>query len=449
MKAIYHILKKAPAIYKEDMQIELEKLAQQLVSSGRMRIDTDYNSNFITYSDPNYNIHIFFSHEELTNAVLMPIVEKTIKNHYKIKNKIISDAMLSTIVKKLKGKAQKLFLVSAETKIRLARVLVQSAHPIIIRWLLLDKAQIFITYSNSIGDVMSIQDWKRSGNNSGMQSTDGSNICIYVSCGGDPFAKNSETNPEYGNGWAALARMQIIAGQEIGHYADIKRDEIGRQIGRFSANFACTMANRAVKDARKKDELKCIKIIKILNNNGLSALAQLERKEKFYKSQKLANLSLLFIKLRIIYYKIKLMNFAKSKKYSFIKQLNNRYTYLGTTILGVIHDTLTHLSPQADVYKRADKDAEEAIKCVEALARVPQQVNKLGFITTRALMPNLYKIYYKEIIPSAIENYTKLTGKKYKRSFEKYNLNFIEKIQLALKLGKFKNKHKFTEITKL
>ncbi len=44
-------------------------------------------------------------------------------------------------------------------------------------------------------------------------------------------------------------------------------------------------------------------------------------------------------------------------------------------------------------------EAEEAIACVEALARVPQQVMKWGYLTTKSTMHDLYKIYYGEVIP--------------------------------------------------
>ncbi len=36
--------------------------------------------------------------------------------------------------------------------------------------------------------------------------------------------KNSKDHPIYGGGFAAVARLQIIAAQELGHFADIKRD---------------------------------------------------------------------------------------------------------------------------------------------------------------------------------------------------------------------------------
>jgi hypothetical protein len=282
MNSIYHILDKIPAIYKEDMQVEYEMLAMELVKSGKLRIDTDYYCNFVRYTDPNYGINIFMSHEELTSKTLIQASKDNIRKAYHQQNKPISNKQIASIMIDLNNKVGKLLMVSDELKMQLARIFVQSAHPIVIRWLLLDKVEVFITYSNSIGDVMDIQTWKRAGTNSGMQSTDGRNVCIYVSCGGDPFAKNNATNPTYGNGWAALARLQIIAGQELGHYADIMRDHEGKQISRHSANFSCTIAKPHVIEARKNDIARCKALSKLLIECGINKLIKIENKLKFY-----------------------------------------------------------------------------------------------------------------------------------------------------------------------
>jgi hypothetical protein len=61
MSSIYHILDKIPFIYKEDMQVEYEELAQALVKSGKLRIDTDYYCNFVRFSDPGLGVNIFLS----------------------------------------------------------------------------------------------------------------------------------------------------------------------------------------------------------------------------------------------------------------------------------------------------------------------------------------------------------------------------------------------------
>ncbi len=448
MNSIYHILDKVPAIEEDEMQIEYEHLAKQLVVSGRLRIDTDYYSNFTHFSDPSYNISLMLTIEELTNPDLIKLTKKEIKNLYLIKNKQLSETQLSTIIKKLQKQIKKLLPVSDQLKMRLARILVQSAHPIVIRWLLLDRTQIFITYSHSIGDVMDISSWKRSGSNSGMQSTDGSNVCIYVSCGGDPFAENNKTNPVYGDGWASLARLQIIAGQEIGHYADIIRDAQGRQIGRHSANFACTRAASHVKKARKADIVRCNKLYDKLLAGGMDKLLELEEKLKFYDDQKLSNIRVYFIRILRIYYKWKFFKFAQVNRYVFIEKFKNE-KYVASMIKAMIIDMHSHLAPIADVYKRSNLEAEEAIACVEALARVPQQVMKWGYLTTRASMHDLYKIYYKEVIPSLIENYELFTGYKYTRSLKKKKISWINKIMKKFAIGKYKNRVIFQEVRDL
>lgn len=446
MNSIYHILDKIPPIYKEDMQVEYEELAQALVKSGKFRIDTDYYCNFVRFSDPSVGVNIFLSHEELTTPTLLKDSKEHIKKIYKARGRTVSAEKLSSIITDLKRKTGKLLIPNDELKIQLARIFVQSAHPIVIRWLLIDKVEVFITYSNSIGDVMDISNWKKAGSNSGMQSTDETNVCIYVSCGGDPFAKNNDANPTYGDGWAALARLQIIAGQEIGHFADIKRDPLGRQISRHSANFSCTQATPHVQKARRKDIERCNNLTKILEECGIGKLIQIENKLKFYYKQKVSGTRVWWLKLIAKYYRSQLLSATQKKKLTFVKRFN-REKFIGLSLTAMIEDMHSHLSPIANVYKRKDPQAQEAISCVEALARVPQQVNKWGYLTTRATMHDLYKVYYHEVIPSLIENYQYMTKTKYKRNFSRYKASFIATLWTKIIGGK--NKFKFKEVRDL
>jgi Protein of unknown function (DUF2748) len=443
MTSIYHILDKIPSIDEQDMQIEYENLAKKLVNSGRMRIDTDYYCNFSRFSDPSSGITIMMTKEELSDINLLKKTRQVIKNLYSKKNKTITDKQIDSIITELLNQTKKLFTVPSETQIRLARIFVQSAHPIVIKWLLLDRTQIFITYSHNIGDVMDISSWKTSGTNSGMQSTDGSNVCIYVSCGGDPFSPNNKNNPVYGDGFAAVARLQIIAGQEIGHYADIMRDAQGRQIGRHSANFSCTRAKPHVKQGRRNDIERCQKLYKNLLSWGMDKILFLEEQLKFYDKQKISGLKVLWIKISIKYHKRKLLRLALNHHCIFIKRFSKE-KYMGIMIKAMIFDMQSNLSPVADVYKRSDPEAEEAIACVEALARVPQQVMKWGYLTTKATMHDLYKIYYSEVIPSLIKNYELHTNTKYKRNYNLYKPTILQVILAKLNLQK--NKFKFTPV---
>lgn len=448
MSSIYHILDKPPAIYHEDLSVEYESLAKQLVDTGLLRIDTDYYCNFVRFTDNANHINRMFSKKELTNPTLLSNTEKTIRNLYLNKKRKISDEQILKIISDLTIKVKKLLDVSDELKMQLARIFVQSAHPIVIKWLLLDHVEVFITYSNSIGDLMDIPTWKRSGQNSGMQSTDGTNVCIYVSCGGDPFAENNKEQPTYGDGWAALARLMVIAGQEIGHFADIKRDHSGRQISRHSANFACTKAVPHVKEARKNDIKRCDDLLKrLLVNASMSDLIILEEKLKFYDDYKITGFRVLYLKLLIKYYRYKLTKYAHDHKLFFVKRFASE-KYMSLMIRAMILDMKSHLSPLADVYKRDDPEAEEAISCIEALARVPQQVIKWGYLTTRATMHDLYKVYYSEVIPSLIENYRHVTGTEYKRNYAMPKKSIFQKVLSKLGIGT-KEKFKFTEVRKI
>ncbi len=445
MSSIYHILNKVPAIDKTSIQVEYEHLAQELISSGRIRIDTDYYCNFVRFTDNASGVNVILSYEELTPE-LLDNTKNNVRNLYKNSNKLIQDTKITSIINDLNKKATKLLLVSDELKTQLARVFVQSAHPIVIKWLLLDKVEVFITYSHNIGDVMDIASWKRSGTNSGMQSTDGKNVCIYVSCGGDPFAKNSESHPTSGNGWAALARLQIIAAQELGHFADIKRDGNGRQITRHSCNFSCTKATPHVSLARKKDIERSIELKVILASAGMTNLIKVETKLKLYNQQKLSGLRVVWLRLIAKYYSYKLVNFAISHNLLFVKRFYDREIYVGLMLAAMIEDMLSNLSPIADVYKRDNPEAEEAISCAEALARVPQQVMKWGHLTTRATMHDLYHIYYSEVISSLINSYKIFTASEYKRNYSHQKNGRFRNILSKLNLTRNNNSIQFTEV---
>lgn len=417
MSSIYHILDKVPGIYEDQMQQEYEDLAQELVKSGRLRIDTDYTSNFARFSEPSLNTTAMFSKEELTESSLIPITKKYLTNLYsKTFSSIALENKVNSVFSDLNKQINKLSPVNPRVALKLARLLVQSAHPIVIKWLLHDRVEVFITYSHNIGDMMDIESWQHSGSNSGMQSTDGKNVAVFVSCGGDPLAHNNEDHPTQGDGWAAVARMQIIAAQELGHFSDIVRDEHGKQITRHSANFSATKATKNVKIGRRQDIENCNKLLKNLLAAGLEKQLTAEKELKFYHQNKIWGIRVVWSWLFAKFYKYKVLSYADRNKLYFVKKFAGE-KYMAIMIKVMIDDMKFNLSPVADVYKRDDKEAEEAIACVEALARVPQQVMKWGYITTMATMSNLYKIYYVQVIPSLINSYTAMTGTNYIRNY--------------------------------
>lgn len=446
MASIYHILHKIPAISCEEMELEYELLTQQLIKSGKLRIDTDYHCNFARFADPVSGISIMVSKEELSDKFLLDEKKQFLQSLFKQRSQNITNEKIEFIFNNLKQQITKLQPVSLEVIEKLARIFVQSAHPIVIKWLLHDKVEVFITYSHNIGDMMDINSWKSSGTNSGMQSTDGRNVAIFVSCGGDPFGEVDGSVKIYGNGMAAMARLQIIAAQELGHFADIKRNEQGMQISRHSANFSCTKANEKVKNARKNDIANCNKMLGELISAGMDKVIFYDETIKFYKDNKITGIKIYwYIFIRKIY-KYKLLRFATKKKLFFVRNFALDQ-YMALMIKAMIEDMKFNLEPVADVYKHENKEIEEAIKCVEALARVPQQVMKWGYITTMTTMQGLYNIYYNEVIQSLIHNYNLMTGENYQRDHALMPKSFQYFIS---KLNPFrKNKQKLQLIREL
>ncbi|HJD55262.1 MAG TPA: DUF2748 family protein [Rickettsia endosymbiont of Pyrocoelia pectoralis] len=424
MTSIYHILDHSPAIYKEDMEIEYEHLAMQLIKSGKLRIDTDDCCNFARFSDPAFNISMMISKEELTSPHLIP---ETIKLFQSLYRNFATDQKIKSVFDNLKKQIHKLQPIKKEVMEMLTRLFVQSAHPIVIRWLLLDKTEIFITYSHNIGDMMDIVNWQKVGGNSGMQSTNGKDVAVFVSCGGNPFAENNKDYPMHGNGFAAAARLQIIAAQELGHFADIKRDNAGRQITRHSANFSGTKATEHVQLARRKDIENCRNLLHKLLKAGMKKQLEYETKLKFYHANKVSGLKIWVINLMILIHKFRLLKYADKHKLVFVRKFKAD-KYMALMIDAMFKDMQANLSPNADVYKNKNPEIEEAIACIEALARVPQQAVKWGYLTTKETMHDLYKIYYNEVIPSLITSYNAVTGENYQRNLAKPRISFLSRI---------------------
>lgn len=428
MTNLYHIIDRLPPYTSEEMAVEYEELAQSLVRSGKMRIDTDDKCNFARFSEPGRGASLMLSKEELTESHLIDATRANLLAVYGNKSTELVQKKVSDAVRSLRNQISKLQPVSKELMLKLARLFVQSAHPIAIKWLLFEKVEVFISYSHNIGNMMDIMTWRHSGTNSGMQSTDGREVAIFVSCGGDPFGETSKEHPTYGDGYPAMARLQIIAGQEIGHYADIMRSSRGQQIGRHSANFACTRATPHVLKARRDDLKRCDIIAKKLYADGMTGLIRHEEAIRFYRKNKVRGLKFLYHLIAGWLYKRRLIARAHKGKMYFAKRFA-REDYMGLMLRAMIADMKFNLAPVADVYRRDDKEAEEAIACVEALARVPQQVNKWGFLTTKAMMEGLYHVYYGEVIPSLIEVYGAVTGKPYVRSYAKMPQSFLYKVK--------------------
>ncbi len=421
MSSIYHIIDRIPCFEAEGMYHEYEELANLLVESGQLRVDTGGKCNFARWVDAGKNVSLMISKEQLEGDLL----KETISRLEKIYN---SPKKVQSIIDNCNAQIAKHIPIEKDLRLKLARILVQSTHSIVMRWLLLEKVEAFVSYSYNIGDMMDVQTWQTSGSNSGMQSTDGRDVAVYVSAGGDPLAPTDPKLTTQGDGWPAVARMQIIAGQELGHYSDIKRNNSGHQIGRHSANFSCTRATPHVKAGRVNDLKGCDAVRDQLIKHGLSNLLHHESSLKFYNRNKLRNMRSLYHKVMCLIYRKKLLKLAKNPDWLFVRKFDSEQ-YMGLMLDAMIEDMKFNLAPVADVYKRDDKEAEIAIACVEALARVPQQANKWGHITTSVMMKNLYIVYYQEVIPDLIKIYENITGSPYKPNLNRIPVSFKSKLK--------------------
>ena len=79
-------------------------------------------------------------------------------------------------------------------------------------------------------------------------------------------------------------------------------------------------------------------------------------------------------------------------------------------MLHCLRDMEANLTPRADAYRHQDPKVEEGIACVEALARVPQQVVKWGHVATAKAWPHLYRIYFEQVIPENVRSVEAIQG---------------------------------------
>jgi hypothetical protein len=414
MENVYHILYKKPALERWQMPYELEDLACQLVNSGRFRIDADEKVNFVRYSNPAEYINMVFSYRELCDEHFvgrtMVIIQSSLAHKYK-GAKLIEKAQKE--FERLRHDVTKIVGVDAKTEMKLARAIVHATDPCVMRLLLLEGAELFISYGQTVGDMLDIQSWQTVGSSSGLQSTGYRESSVFVSCGGSPFL--AEDKKQFsGDGFNALARMIVIGGQELGHFSDIIRDNRGRKVSRHSADLSGRRAKQHVRIARIHDIEKSDSVKEIIDKIDVHRISELERHLKFFKKHKRYGLVVINTKHQVNNGIRRLLKKCKKAGVGFLTTVNpDDHKHLACQIEMMVGDMRVNLSPQADAYMREDPMEEEAIACIEALARVPQQVNKWGHLVTSEMMPNLYKIYYEEVIPACIRTYEQMTGVPY------------------------------------
>jgi hypothetical protein len=393
---LYHLLAFLPATEAWEMPPPLEALAQQLVKSGKLRINADTTRNFVRYGTVNSDIT--FTQRELTDATLAATTRAKVA-------RLVAPAMgeqgIADIWAHLRNELKKARGVSAEKEMRVARVLVQSAHPSVIQLLIAGGTEVFVSYAHNVADLMAVQEWEKNGQNSGMQATETSGTAVYVSAGGDPFFEG-EQRTYVTDGFPSLARMIVIAGQELGHFSDLRRSPRGI-IGRWSTDIHHTRlrADPVARDGRLSDMRHVAFLEKSYQSVGLARLRRAEKGVAFYHQRLRFSPPWFFYQL-YRWAVWTLFTHRCRKRNLLTKFMIFPHMRLGDAIENYLSDMAFNLAPEAEVYRDPDPLVEEAIAVIEAVARVPQQVHKWGYSGVAQAWPALNRFYFETVIPACM-----------------------------------------------
>ncbi|MBN67630.1 MAG: hypothetical protein CMM94_08735 [Rickettsiales bacterium] len=406
----YHILSFRPAIDAVDMPPVLEQLAQQLVRSGKLRIHADTVRNFVPYSGPDFDKT--FSWRELNDPALYTRTRERIAQTIPPAH---GEAGIDEVVERLRSKIPPSKQVEEKREMQIARLVVQAAHPAVMQLLLIEQVDVFVSYSHTVGDLMAMHFWEDVGQSGGLQSISGDGTAVYVSCAGNPFV-SGDNKTHTTDGFPAMARLLVIAGQELGHYADILRNARGQLVGRHSATLGPLRAKPEMRQNREQDLQHVQALMQQMHRCGIYRLARFEKAKHFFaEKRKGSPIWLWYFTLTLLWRALVGLHRLRLRSH-FIGQFPTRLypsTDLGTNMSLCVADMLFNLAPDADAYRRPDPREEEAIICIEALARVPQQAVKWGHATTRAAWPKLYVMYYGQVIEANKHAIAQRTGRVY------------------------------------
>jgi len=398
LRSVYDVLYKKPKL-KRKLKGEKEALAQAIVASGRMRLDADNEANFTRLISPEDRVDLTFTMREMADNKLRARAEAQLLVQLSKKyDTETAKQKLPALMEKVKQDLTKKHPVKKQTELMMARALVLCNSEPVIRLIHKEQAEIFISFGQSIGELMDVARWERAGANSGLQAVGAGENSIYVSCGGHPFLAEEEYR-HTGDGPAALARFMIIAAQETGHHGDMIRDASNKWIGRHSAVQWYRQPAPKAAAARNADHQQTDRMWKLCQDNGLNRVAKWESDLQFFRKVKVRNARQMttwlltkcgWIGFKLLVKKRTHMKFPKLQRDKYPAQLMQTF----------FADMLANLAPDADVYRRKDPREEEAVMVIEAVARVPQQVVKWGHEAVRATTPKLYEFYYHQIVPA-------------------------------------------------
>lgn len=386
----YHLLGFIPATEAWEMPPALEGLAQRLVASGKLRVNADTERNFVRLDTQT------FSTRELADPALRAATTARLARHVA---PAAGTQGVEDVLAHLRAEHKKARGISAEKELRVARVLVQAAEPCVIQLLLQSGTEIFVSYSHNVADLMAVHEWEGNGTANGMQATEDSGTAVYVSAGGDPFFEG-EHKTYTTDGFPALARMVVISGQELGHFADLRRTPRGIA-GRHSTdpNASLLRAHPRARDGRLADMQQVKTLERQLLDCGLTRLRWAEKGVAFYHAKRRFSPPWLFYQLARGFYWALLVMRTKQRGIHLTFKVFPYHRH-GDSWALFLADMAFNLAPDAEAYRHPDPLVEEAIAVIEAVARVPQQLHKWGHAAVKLAWPQLYGFYFNGIIPA-------------------------------------------------
>ena len=402
MPNVYDVLYRRPRLHRR-LKRPQEQLARAILASGRLRIDTGHEANFIRLQSPADRLNLTVTLRETTDtklqAATLARIAKGLEALY-----APEEARKRSLVywEKAKSDLKRKSPIAAKTELMTARAVVSCNALPVIQLIHLEQAEIYVSFGHSVSDVLDVATWQDVGENNGLQAFGKGQNAIYISCGGHPFLEESERSFTT-DGFPALARLLVVAAQETGHNADMIRNPKYTKnqlwLGRHAALEGGSKPSPKTGSGRKKDVYITQQLFNKTRKLGLNRLAEWERHLQFYRHNKLRNVrsATAWLKCRLgwaIY--TMLLRLRGMRRLCHLQYSTTPATLLRTCL----QDMAFNLAPDHEAYQRANPEAYEAMLCMEALARVPQQTVKWGHDTTALCMPHLYKIYYNDIVPA-------------------------------------------------
>lgn len=408
----YNIYTKKPLIEDGELPVGLENLAKEIFDKGLLRISTSSEYNFTLFPVRNGESFLSFSRREVSDAKLSKRTRGIIKQNLLPSERSNETKSINQKLSLIRKDIDKYLPIPEEHELKIARIVVQSAEPVIIANLIKENIYFFISFTGNISDLLSVSNWEGARFSQGLQTNSITEASIFASCGGHPFFDADESNNPV-DGQNAIDRLSVILAQEIGHYADIIKDKQGRNVDRFSCDLGVSRPKDRVEKARQKDLLNIENILQRLNDLGLSKLYDLERLLKIQARYRKNSISYMFLALRVSLSQMSYVNKCRAEKLDFIVGLSKNNPEIGRVSKILCGDMKFNLNPDSQAYRNSNKNAEKAMFCAEALARIPQQKVKWGDDVINLFAPNMYKIYYKALMKEEYSYYKILTGKKF------------------------------------